>query len=173
MRSIWRDPGAEVLVGILGFAGSFAGIGLAIAALFQDTTHPLVLTAFSFAGLLFIVAVMVFCRLLHHYHVAHRYTIQIGRYLKESYGLRDRLLRRDEYLGGGAEIAAAELWEATVQDWLDVNLPDLAPEFALETISGTNDAFLYGHTSEERSRAALRLENRAVNLREILREVRT
>ena len=58
-----------------------------------------------------------------------------------------------------------------VQGWLDANLPEQATDFGLDTIVTAGEEFVYGG-DEERSQAALLIEQKNIILREILREIR-
>lgn len=64
MRNILRDPGAEVLVGLLGFAVSFIAIGLALIALDQVCYGY---GSFAISALLFIVAIIAIFSLVRYF----------------------------------------------------------------------------------------------------------
>ena len=56
--------------------------------------------------------------------------------------------------------------------WLDANLPEQAPDFALDVLTNTTSYFTYDTIPDVGSEAALLIEGRVTNLREILREIR-
>lgn len=168
MRSILRDPGAEVVVGLLSFSASFLAIGLALIAL------KLVCYgygAFAISALLFIFAGIAISLLFRHFAKTKRYIRQIGEYLRQGRKLRGELLLVREIPEWTKEMEEkVPNWKTEVQQWLDNNLPDHALEFDVEgflvdldTGSGVNS---------EASRAAQHLEGRMSNLREILHDIR-
>ncbi len=174
MRNLVRDPGAEVITGLLSFSTSFLGIGIAIGALRADASNPFAIGAFVLAGLIFIVALVLSISLCLHYHRVKAQVACIGKYLRRAYQLRSEILAQanveiSEYEGVGKE---THLWEIEVQEWLDENIPEFAPDFGLETISGTTSFFIYDDVNRNASAFALRLETKASNLREILRGIR-
>lgn len=173
MRSILRDPGAEVMVGLLGFFASFLGIGLAITALADKSPSLLCYSyiAFGIAFLLFVVAIIASIFLVRHLNKIRGYIRQIGLYLRRGYILRKKVL---DVQGSWPPEMGEEVtqWEDKVQQWLDNNLPDHAPDFPLETLTSTTSYYYYDHIPKEASTAALKLESRLSNLREILRDVR-
>ncbi len=59
-------------------------------------------------------------------------------------------------------------WKAEVQQWLDDNLPDHAPEFDLE---GSLSTLSSNNVNSNAVRAAEHLEGRMGNLREILHDI--
>jgi len=170
MRNIWRDPGAEVLVGLLSFAVSFIAIGLALIAV------KLVCYgywAFVISVLLFIIAGIAIISLFRHEAKTKRYIRQIGIYLRQGFCLRKMLLSvKPESEFTEAE-KKANKWEEEVQTWLDDNLPDYAPDFGLETFRGEmtvpspNESVL-----PEARILARRLEGKLGNLRQIKRDFR-
>ena len=171
MRSVLHDPGAHVVVGLLSFSTSFVGIGLAVRAL--DTKGTLTASsngAFGVAAFLFVFGLIVAFLLWRNYSVTKGQVRQIGLFLRQGLKLRRKIL---EFKGIWKEEDAepAEQWEKEIQQWLDDNLPDHAPDFDLETISGTVDAFYYGGLDRDASKVALHLESILGNLREILRDV--
>jgi len=168
MRNIWRDPGAEVLVGLLGFAVSFIAVGLALIAVEQVCYAY---GAFAVPVLLFIVAVIATISLSRHFAKTRRYIQQIGAYLRQGRKLRGELLSVHTIPEWTEELQRkVPQWKAEVQQWLDDNLPDHALEFDLggffidlDTGEGVNS---------KASSAAQHLEGRMGNLREILHDIR-
>ncbi|MFH1639717.1 MAG: hypothetical protein ABIB93_05330, partial [Chloroflexota bacterium] len=129
--------------------------------------------AFIIAALLFLVAVGAAIFLIRYINKNKGYTRQIGLYLRRGYTLRREILDLDKV--GIIDNAPGEKvtqWENDAQQWLDSNLPDYAPDFPLETLTSTTSYFFYDGVSTGVSTAALRLESRLSNLREILRDVR-
>ena len=141
IRNIWRDPGAEVLVGLLGFAVSFIAIGLALITV-KQVCYAYV--TFAISGMLFIVSVMVTISLLRHFAKTRGYIQQIGRDLNRGYILRNEILKS---LTPELEKKVTQ-WENDVQKWLDNNLPDYASDFPLEIHTGTMDSFTGPITAE-------------------------
>ena len=135
MRSILRDPGAEVIVGLLSFSASFLAIGLALIAL------KLVCYgygAFAISALLFIVAVIATISLFRHFAKIRGYTRQIDVYLRQGRQIRGELLSVNKIPDWTEELQnKVPLWKAEVQQWLDDNLPDHATEFDLESFEST------------------------------------
>ena len=170
MRNIWRDPGAEVLVGLLSFAVSFIAIGLALIAVKLACYGY---WAFVISALLFIVAGIAIISLFRHEAKTKRYIRQIGLYLQQGYTIRQEILMVEVEVQWTSELKGKEpQWESDVQQWLDHNLPDHAPDFSLDTITSTSSYFFYDEVFRGASSVALRLESRLGNLREILRDIR-
>lgn len=161
------------MVGLLGFAASFTAIGLALVGLNPEGKMTgFALTAFVLSGILFIVAVVAFCELCRYMFVRSKQQKQIGNYMREAYVLRKRLLISKAPTVDSEALAETSQWVANVQEWLDKNLPEQAPDFGLDTIHVTNESFYYREVAVAVSNTALLIENRTSNLREILRETR-
>ncbi len=168
MRSILRDPGAEVVVGLLGFSVSFLAIGLALIAL-KQVYYGYV--AFGIFALLFIFAVIAIFSLFRHFTKTKGYIRQIGEYLRQGRELRRELMSVKEIPQWTEEMQdKVPQWKAGVQQWLDDNLPDYALEFDVEGFLVDLDTG--DNVNSKASRAAQHLEGRMSNLREILREIR-
>jgi hypothetical protein len=174
MRSILRDPGAEVIVGLLSFSVSFVGIGLAIAALDGRSLIPCYsYVAFGLATLLFIGALIATILLFRHFAKTKGYIWQTGLYLRQGYILRQAILDVKTPLSLTPELKEkVSLWHKDVQQWLDCYLSDYAPDFQLETLTSTPSWFTYEDVSKEVCSAALRLESKLANLRGILSDIR-
>ncbi|MFC1916864.1 hypothetical protein ACFLX1_01870 [Chloroflexota bacterium] len=174
MRSLLRDPGAEVVVGLLSFSASFVGIGLAIAALVKGgALLRYAYGAWTMAIILFIVALIAVILLSRHLAKTKGYIRQTGRFMRQGYKLRQEMLNIKEPSVFTEELAQRlRQWEEDVQQWLDLNLPDYAPDFNLETITSTTSYYFYDGVTWDVSTATLRLESRLTNLREILRDIR-
>ena len=167
MRSILRDPGAEVIVGMASFAVSFVGIGLALAAL-KNTGLSNV--AFGIAGLFLLFAVYSFIILRQHHTETKGHIRQIGEYLRQGRKLRRELLSVDTIPKWTKELQErVPQWETEVQQWLDDNLPEHALEFDLESSLSTLDVM---GVNAEAGDAAEHLESRMRNLKEILHDIR-
>ena len=170
MGRLLRDPGAEVLVGLLSFAVAVFAIGLALTAIHE--TKPgfslnWTYAAFGLGALLLTGSLCVFVYLVLHLDTLHGYQTKMGSFLREGYGLRRDILANWQ---SGLEKAAYE-WVSEVQGWLDANLPDQAVDFGLDTIVTAGEEFIYSG-DEQRSKTALLIEQRTIVLREILREIR-
>ena len=167
MHRILRDPGAEVLVGFLSFAVSFVAIGLAIAALDEDNERLwLLIVPFIIAAILFICAVVAAVYLIQYLTKIRRCEKQIAAYMRRAYKLRAEIHAQWQ----SALRQSVEQWVSEVQDWLDNNLPDQAPDFGLE-VTNVTDLISTG-LSDEANEASLLVESKVSTLREILREVR-
>ena len=163
-----------MIVGLLSFSAAFVGIGLAVAALAKGGAIVFYsYVAFGLATLLFLGAIIATILLVRHFAKTKGYIRQIGLYLREGYILRRVMLDMKDPSEWTPELGEkVPQWEKNVQQWLDQNLPDHAPDFLLETITSTTSYFFYDNVIEEASSDALRLESRLANLREILREIR-
>ncbi|MFC1904315.1 hypothetical protein ACFLXT_00905 [Chloroflexota bacterium] len=168
MRSILRDPGAEVIVGVLSFFASFLAIGLALIGVKQVCYAY---GAFAVSALLFIFAVIATISLLRYFAKTRGYIQQMGEYLRLGRQLRGELLSVKEIPQWTNEMQEkVPQWKAKVQAWLDNNLPDHALEFDLEGFFTDLDAG--SSVNGEAANAAQHLEGRMGNLREILRDIR-
>lgn len=162
-----------MVVGLFSFSMSFFAIGLAIIAIDEGVILWYTYVIFGLAGLLIVFAAVATISLVRHIAKTKGYIRQIGLYLREGYILRKELLAVDNQSGWSPELAKKmPLWEKTVQQWLERNLPDHAPDFQLETIASTTSYIIYDNVTEEAASDALHLENRLTNLREILRTIR-
>jgi hypothetical protein len=172
MRSILRDPGAEVIVGLLSFFTSFVGIGLALTALADRNPSLLFYSyvAFGLAILLFYIALIAIIILVRHFAKTKVYIRQIGEYLKQGRKLRGELLSVDTIPKWTEELQKkVPQWKAEVQRWLDDNLPDHASQFDLESSITTLNTI---GVNSKAGDAAEHLESRMSNLKEILHDIR-
>ena len=96
MRSILRDPGAEVIVGLLCFSASFVGIGLAVTALSKGVITGYSYAAFAVALLFLLGAITATILLIRHFSKIKGYTQQMGLYLREGYTLRQDVLDKTD-----------------------------------------------------------------------------
>ena len=165
---ILRDPGAEVVVGLLSFAVSFIAVGLSLTAIGDGALYAS-WTAMSIGALLFGLAILALVVLLKHAQKVKGHVRQIGAYLREGYQIRQQIMSDNREV----PTDAAHEWAERVQGWLDSELPDNAPEFELEIITNTGNEFQYNSLNDRQNRAVLLIEGRVTSLREILREVRT
>jgi len=167
MRSVLRDPGAEVVVGIASFAVSLVAIGLALAALKNNCLSYI---AFGIAGFLLLITGYLFIVLLHQHSKTKRYIRQIAIFLGEGRILRGELLSVHEIPQWTEEMQnKVSQWKAKVQQWLDENLPEHASEFDLEGFITTLET---AGVNVDAGQAAEHLEGRMQNLKEILRDIR-
>lgn len=168
MRSILRDPGAEVVVGLASFSVSLLAIGLALAAL---KSVCLSYIAFGIAGFLLVITVILFIALCHQHSKTKRCIREIAIFLSEGRILRGELLSIHEIPQWTEKMQnKVPQWKAKVQRWLDDNLPDYAMEFDVEGFLVDLDT---GEgVNSKASSSAQHLEGRMSNLREILREIR-
>ncbi len=174
MPSILRDPGAEVIVGLLSFSASFVAIGLALSALAKEwAILDYSCVAFIIAVLLFLVAVVAIIVLFRYITKTKGYTRQMGLYLRQGYKLRKEIL--DVKTASSLPLELKEkvsLWQKDTQQWLDCYLPDYAPDFQLETLTSTSSWFTYDDVNKEVGSTALLIDSKLANLREILRDIR-
>jgi hypothetical protein len=170
MQKVLQSPGAEVVIGLLSFALSFVALGLAVAALDPDGKRIwLALLAFIPGGLLMMLSLAALLYLCCCLATSVRQQKEIRSYLRQAYVLRANVLTKE---WNQEQADAVNGWKNAVQDWLDLKLPDYSSDFALDTIHATNQSTYYGDIDTEASRAALLLEHRTTNLREILRDIR-
>jgi len=150
---ILRDPGAVVFVGLLGFATSFMGIGLAIAALDlkgDRLTVPVLgsaaSVAFGIGAALYILAIPVTLYIFSYAITVGRRRERLSEYLRQAYRLRTAIfeewspeLQASTTVGDKANLLLrhqeqAKEWMDAVQRWLDEKLLDQAADFGLETM---------------------------------------
>ena len=163
-----------MIVGLLGFSFSFVGIGLAIVALSGGNLTCASYSAFGVAGICFIGTLIAFIYLVIHFKKIQEYVRQIKLYLQQGYKLREAILN---VKGSTASLPPGlnkklSLWQKAVQKWLDCYLPEHASDFQLETVTSTTGWFTYEDLSKDVCNAALLLDSKLVNLREILRDIR-
>ncbi len=169
MRSILRDPGAEVVVSTASFAISFAAIGLALAAL-QDPKQVYINIAFGISTVLLLAALCFSIILACQRSKTNRHIRQIGRFLRQGRELRGKLLSVRTMPEWTKEMQGkVPQWKAEVQSWLDDNLPAYAPQFDLESSITTMNTI---GVNSEAGCAAEHLESRMSNLKEILHDIR-
>lgn len=170
MRGILRIlhyPEVKVVINILNFAVFLMAIGLAAYALVDKICTLYIV--FSIAGLLFLTAIYFFIVLYRQRSKTKRYIRQIEDFLLEGRILKWELSSVHKITQWTDEMQnKVPQWKASVQQWLDENLPEYAAEFDLEGRLTTEFSYAIRYAA----RAAEHLEGRMQILNEIRREMR-